>query len=174
MNYLLPVFLAMFLLHLFYNYLVLPLLRDSLKYQLFSLRDEFRQYELDNRDILNHDIVDYMKGTVNRTIDMVETFDISILFMVKRAMQYDVQFQEAHKKYQTCFNAYATDEIRIFERRKLQIALHIFLANTFEAGLWLLPISIILNVLVFSFTVVKNLVNISINLPEKQPICQRT
>ena len=76
MKYLFLFFLAMVLLHLFYNYLLLPLLRDKYKYQLFALRDQFRRYELENSEKINPELAEYFKKTINKTINIVKIFII--------------------------------------------------------------------------------------------------
>lgn len=155
----------MVIVHMFYNYLLLPLLRDKYKYKLFSLRDEFRRYELENKGEINPELIDYFKHTVNKTINMVEIFDFSIIFMVMRALKTDDRLQEVINEYNNLFNNYATDEIKNMEQRKLQIAMKIFYANTIESAICILPFCIVGRFVGYSFKKINELVNKFVNLP---------
>ena len=171
MEILFLLFLTILLLHILYNYLALPLLREKLKYQLFALRDKFRRYELENKGKVNSELLEYFKGTINKTINIVEILDMSIIIIIKRALKNDSRLPGIILNYQNLFDKYATDEIRIMEQEKHQIALKIFYLNTIEIALCIMPVCILAKFIGYSFGWIKKLVNDFVNLPEEQVLC---
>ena len=136
-------------LHLCYEFIVLPTMHLRNRYKLFALRDRLRDYEIKNGQKLNKGLIRYMYGSINVAIQTLDFFDMALLFKSERIISKDEEVRSRVEKNSAMFDKYATDELRKIKREMFGILFITVCLNGFMLSLYFLPITLLVHCGIF-------------------------
>ncbi len=170
MNTLIIIFIILCVLHLSYECLILPTLRLRGKYKLFALRDRLRSYEIKNGGTLNKNLMRYMHGSINVSIQTVDFFDMVLLVKSDRLLNKDQELRLKVEKNSAMFEKFATDELREIRQEMLDILYNTFIFNGLMLSLYLLPISLGIHFGIFLKTRLLEAIDDFTDIPENDSL----
>lgn len=134
--------LAMF--HLFYESVILPTIRMSLRYRLFALRDKLRMIQILRSGGLNDSVFRIVEDNINNAIALLPQITVSHLISANQIFEQNQKLKNSVdarvKKVETC----EIDEIRAIAK---EVTSHITTCFVWNAGGWLIylfPVFVIL------------------------------
>jgi hypothetical protein len=89
------IFSIMACIHLFYESVLLPSVRMSMRYKLFSLRDNLRMLKIENGDKFDNTVFIILEENINNAINLLPQITASYLINAKRIFQQDDKLRKS-------------------------------------------------------------------------------
>src|SRR5437016_3219603 len=108
------------LFHFIYQGIILPSIRQRLRYRLFELRDRLRTLNIRHKNDLQQEVFDYLQRSINNTIKYLHRIDLELI-VTSRAIVKDKDVDEFIKKHNAMLDNCDIDEVRDIANEHLGI-----------------------------------------------------
>jgi len=106
------VLLGLAILHLVYEGIIVPMIRLHLRYKLFALRDELREFHYHNPKDISPDKFRYLEESINVVIAFLYRIDIMAIWESERVLKADPDLMERIQKREAELSACTVKEFK--------------------------------------------------------------
>jgi len=133
---------ALAMLHLVYEYIVLPSIRLKLRYKIFGLRDELRLLKIDKVYDVTDEEFRFLQESLNIAANILSQYDLYSAYQAMKALSGQHDLLKRIDRRNEIINSCTNSKYRaIVNRRGFYIGLA-FCANSLFLLIWMLPIVI--------------------------------
>jgi len=149
MTWLILIFLFLAVFHLVYEAILLPTIRQSLRYRLFALRDQLRRMTFNPQDPLDEEVFESLQESLNSSVKLVPVLNLSTIDTLCRVLRTDEQLRrEVNRRDQLIKNC-PKEEIRGIRDKRNEVMARVLAANAAALLVYLLPVAIVVGLALF-------------------------
>lgn len=128
--------------HFFYEGILAPSLRYSLRLKLFALRDDLRDLKIDRQEELTDEVFCDLQDAINGAIMRVNQIDLSLLKAAHEAIEHDEKLRKRLQARIAMFEACPLEDVKVIRHRCFELLDQALAINSGGLFPYLIPIII--------------------------------
>jgi len=139
LSYSILILLGIGVLHIVYDFIVLPSVRLRFRYKLFALRDELRMLKIENAEGIDNDAFKYLQESLNIAANILSRFDVYTAYHAEKLFGSKPDLMKRIEKRNEIMKNCQNTKYQELLKKRSHYLIFVFLANSFFLILWTLP-----------------------------------